>query len=63
MSMGQIYFYTGIPDSKVATLPSCPRKGNVFADKLRRPEVSVKRYLWGGCTAEIKYDKDKQAEQ
>jgi hypothetical protein len=57
-NMGPMHFYTGIPDSKVATLPSYPRKGKVSASKLQKSEGPIKRFLWGGCTAEIKYDND-----
>lgn len=53
-NMGPMYFYTGIPNSKTATLPSYPRKGKVPADKMEKPKVATKRFLWGGYTVEIK---------
>lgn len=56
--MGPMHFFTGIPDSKEAALPSCPRKGKVSAGEIQKPRAAIKRFLWGGCTAEIKYDKD-----
>lgn len=59
-NMGPMHFYTGIPDSRVATLPSYPRKGKAPAGDIQKPETAFKRFLWGGCTVEIKYEKEEK---
>ena len=58
-NMGTMHFYTGIPNSKVATLPSYPRKGKVAVD-IQKPKAAVNRFFWGGYTVGIKNNKDKE---
>jgi hypothetical protein len=55
INFGPMYFYTGVPDSKVATLPSYPRKGKEPAGENLKPGAEIKRFLWGGFTVEIKH--------
>lgn len=58
-NMGPRYFHTGVPDSKVASLPSYPRNGKEAAGEVNKTRMAIKRFLWGGCTVEIKSEKDK----
>ena len=59
-NMGTMHFYTGVPNSKVATLPSYPSKGKVSAGSIQKPEAAVNRFFWGEYTVGIKNNKDKE---
>lgn len=54
MNSGPMHFYTGVPNSKTATLPSIPRKGKAAVVTTQKPGPRIKLFLWGGFTAEIK---------
>ena len=59
-NMGTMHFYTGVPDSKVATLPSCPKKGKAFKGNIQKPVKTINRFFWGGYTVGIKNSKEKK---
>jgi len=59
-NMGTMHFYTGVPNSKVATLPSCPKKGKAQEGDIQKPGALIKHFLWGGYTVGIKYDKNEK---
>ncbi len=63
INIGPMHFYSGVPNSKVATLPGYPGKGKAPAGEMLKPDACIKRFLWGGFTVEINNDRLKESDE